>query len=139
MQENSLPTLGELEVRVLHQVWQDQPCTERHLWERLSQERPLGRTTVLKTLQRLEQKNVLERVPGEGPVRFRACVERRRLLPALVRRFVGQILGGAHDPLVAYLADVDELSPQEQDVLRRLLQRVESKPATRPKRKGPKS
>ena len=54
-----LPTLGELELQVLRLVWQEQPCTERQISDRLQQERAVARTTVLKTMQRLEAKGLL--------------------------------------------------------------------------------
>jgi hypothetical protein len=47
-----LPTVGEFEVEVLGHVWENEPCTERQIWDLV--ERRVGRTTVLKTIQRLE-------------------------------------------------------------------------------------
>ncbi len=67
------PSLGELEVRVLREVWRNQPCTERQIWDQLRDQRPVGRTTVLKTLQRLEAKQLLVRVKGQDPVQYRAA------------------------------------------------------------------
>ena len=34
-----LPSLGELEMRVLRLVWQQQPCTERQITDVVQQER----------------------------------------------------------------------------------------------------
>src|SRR5215831_14756529 len=99
-----LPSLGELEIRVLRLVWQQQPCTERQISDTIRQERSLGRTTVLKTIQRLEGKGLIARVPGETPVQFRASVAEQKLLPTLIGRFVEGVLGGSAEPLVAYLA-----------------------------------
>ena len=79
-----LPTLGDLEIHVLRWIWQEQPCTERTVWEHVRRDRSVGRTTVLKTLQRLEAKGLLIRVKAEGPVQYRAAVDERRLLPAIV-------------------------------------------------------
>src|SRR5262249_21182193 len=89
-----LPSLGELEIRVLRLVWQQQPCTERQITDVIQQEREVGRTTVLKTVQRLEAKGLLARVTGEGPVRFRATIDEEHGLPALIGRFVEGVLGG---------------------------------------------
>ena len=61
------PSLGELEVHVLRYVWQEQPCTERQVWDLVRQERKIGRTTVLKTIQRLEAKGLLTRVARRWP------------------------------------------------------------------------
>src|SRR5438445_435720 len=93
-----LPSLGELEIRVLRLVWQQQPCTERQITDVIQQERSLGRTTVLKTIQRLEAKGLLARLPGQGPVQFRASIEEHHVLPALIGRFVEGVLGGSAEP-----------------------------------------
>ncbi len=120
-----LPSLGELEIRVLRLVWEHQPCTERLVSDKILSEREVARTTVLKTMQRLEGKGLLVRVAGEGPVRFRAALDRKRVLPALVSRFVETILGGSTDPLVAYLADSAKLSANDLESLRTIARKVE--------------
>ena len=51
-----LPSLGELEIRALRLVWEHQPCTERQISDIILAERDVARTTVLKTMQRLEAK-----------------------------------------------------------------------------------
>jgi predicted transcriptional regulator len=119
-----VPSLGELEIRVLRLVWEQQPCTERQISDLVMPEQKVARTTVLKTMQRLEAKNLLVRVPGEGPVRFKAVMDRKRLLPALVGRFVDTVLGGSADPLVAYLADQGKLSPKDLESLRAIARKI---------------
>ena len=121
-----VPSLGELEVRVLRLVWEHQPCTERQVSEIITQEREVARTTVLKTMQRLEAKGLLVRVSGEGPVKFRAALASKRVLPALVERFVDTILGGSAGPLVAYLADSAELSAGDLETLRGIARKLET-------------
>jgi predicted transcriptional regulator len=120
-----LPSLGELEIRVLRLVWQKQPCTERQITEALQQERALARTTVLKTLQRLEAKGLLARIAGKTPVHFRAAVQERKLLPALIGRFVEGVLGGSAEPLVAYLAGSEKLSARDLEMLRSLVRKID--------------
>lgn len=120
----SLPTLGELEIHVLRHVWEHQPCTERTISDLIRADRDVARTTVLKTMQRLESKGLLVRVPGEGPVQFRAAVEERRVLPALIRRFINHVLGGSAEPLVAYLADEPKLSAKDLEALREIAKKI---------------
>lgn len=120
-----LPTLGELEIRVLRLVWEHQPCTERQVSELVQQERSVARTTVLKTMQRLEAKGLLKRVRGEAPVRFRAAVDEKRVLPELVRRFVDGILGGSSNPLLAYLAQSEKLSAKDLEALRSIARKID--------------
>jgi predicted transcriptional regulator len=119
------PRLGETEIQVLRLIWEHQPCTERQISDLVRQQRSVARTTVLKTIQRLEAKKLLVRVPGEGPVRFRAAVEENRIVPQLIRRFVERILGGSPDPLVAYLADSRNLSPKDLESLRTIARKTQ--------------
>ena len=120
-----LPSLGELEIRVLRLVWRQQPCTERQITDAIRQERSLARTTVLKTIQRLEAKGLLARAPGEGPVQFRASVPEQKLLPALIGRFVEGVLGGNAEPLVAYLAGSEKLSGKDLETLRGICRKID--------------
>jgi predicted transcriptional regulator len=119
-----LPSLGELETRVLQLVWQHQPCTEREVSELVQHERDVARTTVLKTIQRLEGKGLLERESGR-PARYRAAINQERVLPELVRRFVDRVLGGSSEPLVAYLAGQGELSSRDIADLRRIARKMQ--------------
>ena len=121
------PSLGEFEIRVLREVWRKQPCTERQIWEQLRDERPVVRTTVLKTMQRLEAKGLLARLRGKGPVRFKAVPKESRLLPAIVRRFVDRALAGSLEPLVAHLADSPKLSAKDLAALRAIARKVSDK------------
>ncbi len=114
------PRLGEMEIQVLRLIWEHQPCTERQVSDLVRQERDVARTTVLKTMQRLEAKKLLVRVPGVGPVRFRAAFEASRVLPQLIRRFIERILGGSPEPLVAYLAESRNLSAKDLESLRNI-------------------
>jgi predicted transcriptional regulator len=120
-----LPSLGELEIRVLRLVWRQQPCTERQISDAIRQERSLGRTTVLKTIQRLEAKGLISRTPGVAPVQFRASVPEQKLLPALIGRFVEGVLGGSAEPLVAYLAGSEKLSAKDLETLRGICRKID--------------
>ena len=120
-----LPSLGELEIRVLRLVWQHQPCTERQITDLIQKERSLGRTSVLKTVQRLEAKGLLTRVAGEGSVQFRASVQEDKALSALIGRFVEGVLGGSAEPLVAYLAGSEKLSAKDLETLRGICRKID--------------
>ena len=119
-----LPSLGELETRVLRLIWEQQPCTERQISDLIQAERSVARTTVLKTMQRLEAKGLLARLKGDGPIRFRAVLDEEHVLPRLVRRFVDRVLGGSADPLVAYLADSEKLSTRDVETLRKIARKI---------------
>jgi predicted transcriptional regulator len=118
------PSLGDVEIQILRLVWQEQPCTERQVWELVSQQRAVARTTVLKTMQRLEAKGMLNRVPASEPVQYRAAVDEGRLLPRIVRRFVERTLAGSVEPLVAFMADSSRLSAKDVAALRAIARKM---------------
>jgi predicted transcriptional regulator len=120
--------LGEFEMQVLRLVWQHQPCTEREISNLVQQQRQVARTTVLKTMQRLEAKGLLARVPDASPVRFRAVQDEKHLVPTLVGRFVERVLGGSPGPLLAYFADSGQLSEKDLKTLRAIAQKIAQKP-----------
>jgi BlaI family transcriptional regulator, penicillinase repressor len=124
MKDKDLPSLGELEVQVLRLVWQHAPCTERQVTDFVRQERAVGRTTVLKTLQRLQAKGFLAREPGDGPVRYVATKGEEPVQRSLIRRFIDGFLGGSSEPLVAYLADSEKLSAKDLKTLRALADKL---------------
>jgi BlaI family transcriptional regulator, penicillinase repressor len=127
-----IPSLGELELQVLRLVWREQPCTERQVTELVQADRPVARTTVLKTIQRLEEKGLLVREEGQdrGPIRYRATVEEWSVLPTLIRRFVERVLGGSDAPLAAYLADSgrERLSAKDLEALRAIARKIGEPP-----------
>jgi len=84
----------------------------------------VGRTTVLKTIQRLEAKGLLARLPGKGPVHFRASIPEQNVLSALIGRFVESVLGGNAEPLVAYLAGSEKLSARDLETLRSICRKI---------------
>lgn len=127
----SMPSLGDLEIRVLRLVWEHQPCTERQISELIMPELGVARTTILKTMQRLESKELLSRVPGSAPVQFKAVVERQRFLSKLVGQFVETVLGGATDPLMAYLAGQERLSTKEVESLRAIARKIDKSEGAR--------
>ena len=109
----------------MHVLWDLQPCTEREITDRIQQTRDVARTTVLKTIQRLEAKEMVRRRPDTSPVLFAAARERTSTLQRLVDRFVDGFLGGSTSPLVAYLAGQRRLSPDDVRRIRELAEALE--------------
>ena len=124
----SFTPLGEFEMHVLRLVWQHQPCTERQISDLVRQQRSVARTTVLKTMQRLEAKGLLSRAPNQSPIHFRAVPDETRMVSALVGRFVERVLDGSPGPLLAYFADSGKLSEKDLKTLRTLAQKIARTP-----------
>ncbi len=59
-------------------------------------------------------------------MQYRAVVDKRRFLPAVVRRFVDRTLAGSLEPFVAYLADSKSLSAKDLAALKSIVKKMES-------------
>ncbi len=57
---------SEAEVEILQVLWERQPCSVRAVHEEISLFKDVGYTTILKQLQRMQDKNLVTRKPGDG-------------------------------------------------------------------------
>jgi predicted transcriptional regulator len=77
-------------------------------------------------MERLRKKSYLSRTK-ERPARYSPRVPQSEILQGLVRQFVEKTLAGSLSPFVAYLAEAKELSAEEVEVLRRMVEAIPSK------------
>jgi predicted transcriptional regulator len=82
---------------------------------------PAHFTTVQKLLERLEGKGHVTRGGGDGPVTFRATIDREQLISRRLREVADQLCGGSLTPLLMNLVRAGPLTPQEQRELQDLL------------------
>ena len=120
-------SLGDLELEVLKLIWGRQPCTFPQVADIMVERRGLARTTVLTVMQRLHKKRFLKRRKREGIYHYTTAEERSKVISALVSRFVEKVLDGSALPFIAYLADVDGLTEEQAEALRKIARDVERK------------
>lgn len=92
------------------------------VWQAVSDDRSVGRTTVLNLLRRLEQRGWLVRQPGQGADRYVAAVGREQTASQMAESFVKDFFGGSASELVMSLLGSRQLPPDEIAELRRLLE-----------------
>lgn len=113
------------EVDILHYILANQPVTVRQVADFMAEKHGHARTTVLTHMERLRQRQILERIESDGVNQYRATRPPAELLTGLVQDFVEQILGGSTSPLVAYLTKRDDLTDEEVAALEAVVQRME--------------
>ena len=90
MAEAEAPRPSEAELAILHVLWERGPSTVREVHERVGKARSTGYTTVLKLMQIMASKGMVERDESRRSHVYRALVERsgtqRRLLADLLDR-----------------------------------------------------
>jgi len=57
---------SEAEVEILQILWDAQPCSVRSVHEAIGASKEVGYTTILKQLQRMQDKGLVTRQPGDG-------------------------------------------------------------------------
>jgi BlaI family transcriptional regulator, penicillinase repressor len=119
-----LPTDAEL--GILQVLWRRGPSTVREVLGDLGRERPVGYTTVLKLLQIMHEKGLVERDESERSHRYRAAVAEQ----ATQRRLVGDLIDrgfeGSAGRLVLRALSARRATREELSEIRRLLDELES-------------
>ncbi|HVT12611.1 MAG TPA: BlaI/MecI/CopY family transcriptional regulator [Fimbriimonadaceae bacterium] len=113
--------LGSLETELIRYIAIHPNESGRQIADALAEERGVARTTVLTVLERLRKKGLVSRRKRAGIYCYQAQVPASQAMRSTVERFVTQILGGSVTPVLAFLADTDELSDEDVDELERLV------------------
>lgn len=98
------------------------------IWQVVSATRPVGRTTILNLVRRLERRGWLVRRRGQGADRYLAAVSRPQTAALLANSFVDDFFGGSASNLVMSLLGSGQLNPDEIRRLRRVLASASSPP-----------
>ena len=113
--------LGEHELQVLRFVSDRAPVTVRDAAEHFAETRGLARTTVMTVMERLRKKQYLVREPSDGGYSYRPARAKTEVLQGLVGDFIERTLCGSLTPFVAYLAERRQVTPEEMEQLRALV------------------
>lgn len=119
--------LTRLELEVMRAVWDAPPDSERtvrDVVERLNAGRrpPLAYNTVQTVLGILRDKGVVRARPGEGRAHvFVPRVSREQVTTSMVGELVERLFDGRVEPLLLNLVEREELSREELERLRSLL------------------
>jgi predicted transcriptional regulator len=87
------PTEAELEI--LKVLWRRGPSTVREVHEVLIKSRPLVYTTVLKTMQTMASKGILERNEGDRAHVYRSALPAGETQDALADDLLDRVFGGS--------------------------------------------
>jgi predicted transcriptional regulator len=119
--------LGELEQEMLLYIADHYPVTVGEAYAQFAEPRGLARSTIATVMDHLVKKDYLERVKGEdGVYHYTPRQTPQAVLKDLVRDFVENTLGGRISPFMAYLDESPRFTEEEQQQLRRLLERLEA-------------
>lgn len=106
------PSQAELEI--LQVLWEIEPTTVRNIHERIAAAgKSVGYTTILKQVQRLTEKGVLEKEIVDGSHLYRATVHEADVKQHLAGRVMRTAFGGSALQMVMHALGNQKASPEE--------------------------
>ena len=117
------PTEAELEILAV--LWEHGPSTVRQVHQQLAGDRDVGYTTVLKLLQIMAEKGLVERDTSERSHVYRARHEAEQTQRQLVSDLLARAFGGAADKLVMQVLLAKKVSAEELAEIRKLLDELD--------------
>ena len=119
----SRPTDAEL--AILRVLWSRGPSTVRQVHEILSRDRETGYTTVLKLMQIMTEKGLVERDESERTHVYQARLTQEQTQQQLVDNLLEKAFGGSASQLVMRALAARPASADELAQIRRLLDELE--------------
>jgi predicted transcriptional regulator len=115
----------KLELSILRVLWDAGPRSVREIQAVLNESKPTGYTTVLKMLQIMTEKGLVERDETVRPQIYRPQYSQERTQRQLLRDFIQRAYGGSVKSLVMHALATKKSSAQDLDAIEKLLARFE--------------
>ncbi|MBO0863097.1 MAG: BlaI/MecI/CopY family transcriptional regulator, partial [Chloracidobacterium sp.] len=121
MSDPNLSRPTDAELAILRVLWSRGPSTVRQVHEELSRDRETGYTTVLKLMQIMTEKGLVERDESERTHVYQARFTQEATQQRLVRDLLDKAFGGSAAQLVMRALAAKPASADELAQIRRLL------------------
>lgn len=105
--------ISDAEYKVMEVLWEQSPLTAAEVAERAEPSRDWNIRTVKTLLARLLAKGALEHQEDGRRYLYRPTIARDDYVARESRKLVDRLFGGRITPLVAQLAERDELTPED--------------------------
>jgi BlaI family penicillinase repressor len=125
MKKQQPPKPTDAELAVLRVLWNRGRSTVREVWEQLSATQQTGYTTVLKTLQIMLAKGLVERDEADRSHVYRPAIGQEQTQRQLVGHLLDRVFSGSARKLVMQALSVKKASPAELAAIRELLDELE--------------
>lgn len=120
------PTEGELEL--LGILWEKGPATVRDLHEEISIRRPVGYTSVLKLLQIMTEKGLVEREESGKAHIYRPAASQQETQNQMLRDISERLFAGSAAQLALHALALEPVSDRELEELRHLIEKKRKRP-----------
>jgi len=125
MEKRTLPRPTNAELAILRVLWRLGPSTVRQVQETLNQDRETGYTTVLKLMQIMTEKGLVDRDETDRSHVYRARLKEEQTQRQLVDDLLERAFGGSARQLVIQALSGKKTSAKELAQIRELLDQLE--------------
>lgn len=119
----NLPTDAELEILAI--LWERGPSPVRAVFEEMRKRKEIGYTTVLKLMQIMTDKGIVERDQSVRPQIYRTARSRDSVQKNLVGKLLDGAFRGSTGNLVLHALSTRRSTAEERKKIRELLDRLE--------------
>ena len=124
---SNLPKPTEVELEILTSLWSKGEATVRELFEDVSQRRALGYTSVLKTLQIMTEKGLVQRTEAGKAHIYRATASQEDTQSQFLRDLTERLFSGSAAQLAMHALTLQPASSNELQEIRKLIERKRDK------------
>jgi len=122
-QQRALPKPTEVELEILTSLWAQGEATVRELFEDVSQRRALGYTSVLKTLQIMTEKGLVQRTEAGKAHIYRATASQEDTQSQLLRDLSERLFAGSAAQLAMHALSMQPANSDELLEIRKLIEK----------------
>ncbi|MDR3689902.1 MAG: BlaI/MecI/CopY family transcriptional regulator [Fimbriimonas sp.] len=114
-------TLGSVQLRIMRVLWDEGEATARRITDVLSEQSPIAHSTVQTLLRKLETKRAVAHEQQDRTFFFRALVAESEVTRSAAQDLLARVFQGSISGLVGHLLESEEVSPEEMQRLRQLV------------------
>jgi BlaI family transcriptional regulator, penicillinase repressor len=119
--KHQLPKPTEVELELLRVLWEKESATVRELYEVVNQQRALGYTSVLKTLQIMTEKGLVDREEAGKAHIYRATASQQETQSQLLRDLSERLFAGSAAQLAMHALSMQPASAEELEEIRKII------------------
>ncbi len=123
----SRPELTEAEWVIMKVVWENEPCAAGTVQEALVKSKDWAYSTVKTTMDRMVAKGLLEITKIRNLQLFRSRISQTEAKEGEFRKMLKRAFDGALTPMMQFLIEQQDLSADELNHLRQLINKAEQK------------
>ena len=127
MARKHTPKPTQSQLAILRVLWRRGPSTVREIKDALSGDKPTGYTTVLKLMQIMHDKCLLDRDESQRSHVYRPAVPAEKTQRQLVSDLIDRAFEGSARKLVMQALSSQQASPDELKQIRSLLDEIEGR------------